>query len=176
MNELSDIVKERLTELQNLATEKWGRVPISISISLTGRVAGRATPVYDNGILTGNINLNFVLMMENLEEFLKRTIPHEMAHIYVCQRDKNQMTRFNHGHDLFWQNTCYELGMTEVTRCHNYDTSNTARNTQKFEYRLSCGCTFSVGLKIHRHIQSGEIRRCTSHHSYVNASDYISGY
>ena len=106
----------------------------SIDFSLRGRCAGQAR-VDCNG--RTSLRLNQQLLAENLEDFLSRTIPHEVAHLVVNwqARNRNQRPR-PHGPE--WQavmQNCYNLS---PKRCHSYQTTP-ARVVPK-PYLYTCNC------------------------------------
>lgn len=101
------------------------------------------------------IRYNTPMMVLNGMDFINRTIPHEVAHIVAkivygrCQK-----------HNANWRRVYVMIGGTNVSRCHNYDTTGlVGKNKTSYEYR--CGCqTHSVGPKIHKNIQAGRSYTC----------------
>ena len=85
--------------------------------------AGRATPS------TGLIELSEKLYNENKEEFMRSTIPHEVAHIVACRALGSR------GHDAAWLAVMFDLGL-EGNRCHTYKVE---RRSSKV-YTYNCGC------------------------------------
>jgi SprT protein len=105
-----------------------------IDFSLRGRCAGQAR-VDRNGHTS--LRINQQLLAENLDDFLKNTIPHEIAHLVVNwkARKKRQRPR-PHGPE--WQavmQNCFEL---EPVRCHAYVT--TPARVVPRDYLYACSC------------------------------------
>jgi SprT protein len=136
--------------------------------------------VYDvRGVVAGyavhsawRIRLNPELLVANLEDFLIRTVPHELAHlachrIYpeVYERNVSAMFSARTGRMVFrrekrevhgprWKEIMRVLG-ANPKRTHNYDVSSTRRSRKaRFEYKCSgCGEMLATGPKIHKQIQ-----------------------
>lgn len=116
------------------------------------------------------VNFNAVLLMENTEEFLSRTVPHELAHLGTYLVYPDSMTggitfdRFGRPrrekrdiHGYYWQEVMRVLGVKDISRCHSYDVSN-ARVKKKARHIYvctapGCGIDVSVGPKVHAHLQ-----------------------
>ena len=107
----------------------------AIDFSLRGRCAGQAR--VDRGGETC-LRINQQLLAENLDDFLRNTIPHEVAHLVVNwqARKKRQRPR-PHGPE--WQavmRQCYGL---KALRCHSYQTTPARVVPRAFLY--SCNCS-----------------------------------
>jgi len=105
-----------------------------IDFTLRGRCAGQAR-VERNGRTFLRINLE--LLTNNLDDFLKQTIPHEVGHLVVNwqARKKRQRPR-PHGPE--WQSVmrdCYNL---QPVRCHTYQTTPSRIVPRNFLYRCNC--------------------------------------
>lgn len=139
----------KINECRELAVKNLGTLAQitmpRVIYELRGRTAGTAS--YSKW----EINLNAVLLMENVDDFIERTVPHELAHLITDKlypenhrpkRDPwsgRRPKRSPHGAD--WQYVCRAIGMTDVTRCHSYDTSNsTVKKSNSRSIPLRCGC------------------------------------
>ena len=117
-----------------------------------GTTAGTACPG------TWTIDLNAVLFTENVEAFLSRTVPHELAHLIHSKIEPSAhygQKREIHGHG--WQRVMAVLG-ADSSRCHSYDTTNSRqqKTVTRFHHECTvCGQTVEVGAKHHRSIQQG---------------------
>lgn len=102
-----------------------------IVYDLEGSTAGKA---YYNREL---IRLNPILLRQNVEDFIERTVPHEFAHLAanVIYGDEGR------GHGSYWREVMCTLGVRDVTRCHTYDTSHVKRREKPYVW----GC---VGCKV----------------------------
>lgn len=128
---------------------------LNIPVSYRTDMKGTAGLAYKS---SRRIELNVQLLLENTEDFFKRTIPHEVAHIiqYMVYPYAKQ------GHGPEWREIMDFLGV-DSTRCHSYDVSALVvkRNTTKFTYGCSCeGKVFNISKLIHNKIQSGAGRHC----------------
>lgn len=111
----------------------------TISYALTGTTAGMA--YYRHNLL----KFNAKLLVENEQEFIENTVPHELAHlatelIYPEAHKRSTSTgkRNPHGHQ--WQSIMHTLGV-EAKRCHSYDTSGTVRR-KSTSVEVECGVCF----------------------------------
>ena len=122
---------------------------------------------------TWTIDLNPVLLMENVDAFIERTVPHELAHLITDRVYPEAHTRRFRGekrevHGPRWRSVMRTLGVADSTRCHSYDTSSVKRSKTSYEYKCTvCGSTFSLGPKRHaKMLQSATAYRhtvCGSH-------------
>jgi SprT protein len=108
-----------------------------------------------------HIELNETLLVENFEDFLATTIPHEVAHLLTKQfyPDAKQ------AHGKEFREVCKKLGFPEAGKTyHSYDLSSVVEKKQKTLYVYECihGCmTFKLSSVIHKRIsQEGQIRCC----------------
>lgn len=114
-------VKQRVLEkvLECIATIKrvYGKeVPLpTITYDLRGRTAGMA--LYNEW----QIKLNSILLMENLEDMITTTVPHELAHLAVITIHGARGLHIHHG--MGWRNVMFDFGIPP-DRCHQYDTTN----------------------------------------------------
>ena len=125
----------------------------TVLYNLRGRVAGRALCGRDT------IKLNAVLLMENVEDFINRTVPHELAHLIDYDRNPHcfesgvQMTRSGRIqrtkrslHGPTWKSIMAVLGAPSSTR-HSYDTTNSSVR-KSVEHEWVCNdCGASMKLK-----------------------------
>ncbi|WP_275097116.1 SprT-like domain-containing protein [Sedimenticola hydrogenitrophicus] len=127
---------------------------VVVKFDLTGKAAGmalfphRATPV---------IRYNALLLVENRADFLKRTVPHEVAHI-VARR------LFGHRikpHGAEWRRVMRLFG-AEASRCHNYDVSRAIRRRlQRFAYRCDCRSHELSSIR-HNRVLQGQTYLCVN--------------
>lgn len=129
----------------------------TVSYDLRGTVAG-----YANYRLW-TIRLNAVLLLENVDTFIARTVPHELAHlindkvypdahafsVQVTRSGRLKRTK-REVHGPSWQSVCRVLGMSDVTRCHSYDVSNSKvvkSNGRQIEWKCGCGASLMLTPK-----------------------------
>jgi len=125
----------------------------TISFKLKGRCAGKAN--YTKHL----VKYNAVLLEENGDTFLERTVPHEIAHIVVRHKYGHYATA--HGYE--WKSMMMAFGCNP-SRCHSYDTTNSAQGRKSklgknFDYK--CGCKiYNLTVIRHRRILKGAIYTC----------------
>ena len=127
------------------------------------------------------VDFNPVLLMENVDDFIDRTVPHELAHLanHIIYPE-------SHARDLVWTGRGYKRTKRDVhgdnwqeimrvlggptTRCHQYDTTSVKREKPKYAYMCSC-CKerLDVGPKVNANIQRGK----TYHHNGCRNSKLV---
>lgn len=146
-------VELKIQEGLNIAQSHYGReFPFpSISYDLKGKTAGTAT--YQRN----HIRLNAVLLVENGDKFINRTVLHELAHLLTYQVHGVPRDRAGRhaAHGREWKSMMNLLGV-ESSRCHSYDTSNSVgRKVKQFVWKCDgCGDMFSVGRQKHLKMQT----------------------
>lgn len=118
------------------------------------------------------VNFNPVLLMENLEDFIARTVPHEMAHLVdhalhpqnfessftITQSGRYKRTKRD-VHGATFKAIMHVMG-ADGSRCHSYDTSN-ARVKQKTLHEWvcnDCGATMTLGPKRNKKMMQAGVR------------------
>lgn len=139
----------------------------AIKYTLRGTTAGTAHP--------GKWELNFhpVLAVENWEDYISNTVPHEVAHLIdydVYRRDAELAARQSmfrgrrqkrSVHGPTWKSIMRMLGC-DPNRCHTYDTTNVGRRKTRHTYNCTCGHVWQLGPKYHNNIQTRvKSYRCT---------------
>lgn len=174
-------VHAKVTECMAKASKYYGRpfkMP-SISFKVRGTTAG-----YARG--DREVDFNAVLLVENEEDFIARTVPHECAHIidYIVNPQNHERQHIGwtrtgrpryskrdvHGPDFRFIMERV-LGADDSTRCHSYDVSN-ARVKKKTTHVWvcnDCGTKMHLGPKRHKKMLSGMtkywMRECRTHRS-----------
>ncbi len=105
-----------------------------IDFSLRGRCAGQAR-IERNGQTC--LRINRQLLIENLEDFLSNTIPHEVAHLVVNWPYRNRRQR-PRPHGPEWQAVMKDCFGLEPVRCHSYRTSLARIVPRPFLYACNC--------------------------------------
>jgi SprT protein len=121
----------------------------TVLYDLKGHTAGKAF-IYEN-----KLRLNRGLLLKYKEDFIKRTVTHEMGHLIATRQHGSC------GHGPFWKNVMRILG-GPTSRCHSYKTTP-ARVHKKIKMVCqSCGTTVSVGAIIANKIRKGStyLHRC----------------
>lgn len=140
--------------LLRLAAGHYGLpVPrVDIRFDLRGQAAGQARlPLRGRPI----IRYNPQLLLENGERFLRRTVPHETAHVVAYQRHGPRIRP--HGEE--WKSVMALLG-ADARRCHDYDTG-TARVRRLTRHAYHCDCREHALTSIrHNRIRAGQRYLC----------------
>jgi SprT protein len=125
---------------------------IEVRFDLRGQTAGQVRIQSRGGYL---IRYNLELLRRGGDDFLARTVPHEVAHVLAHQHFG--ATIRPHGRE--WQSIMRALG-AEPTRCHDYDVTGLAqRRLSYFDYH--CGCTDHRLTSIrHNRIAKGQRYHC----------------
>lgn len=146
--DIREIIRKRFDECYEIVKWKTDLPKIDIDFSLKGRVAGQfcrrrkflQTRMY--------FRVNLVLAKNNLDEYLKQTVPHEFCHYFVHIHYTNAKS-----HGWEWKNAMRTLFGLDPKRCHNYDVSQSqGRATTKYEYKCNCK-TFFIGAVRHRRLK-----------------------
>jgi SprT protein len=92
---------------------------------------------------------------KNKEDFFKRTIPHEVAHLVAFRVFGSR------GHCKDWKFTMTRFGC-DSSRCHSYNVSNVKRSktVKRFLYECACPAPLKLTKGDHEKISSGARCRC----------------
>ncbi len=151
---LQRTVLVRTKALLKQAGHHFGRpVPeVKTNFDLKGQAAGM---VRFPALGKPQIRYNALLLNENTEDFLKRTVPHEVAHVIA----RVYYGRNIRPHGPEWQSVMQFFG-ADASRCHSYDTQRSStRKLQQFRY--VCDCTEHLLTSIrHKRSLAGQRYRC----------------
>jgi SprT protein len=148
-------IRQRVVELLERAarhgyrTGRW-----ALRHDLRGLAAGTAHPG------SGLLRFNAVLAAENWDDFLARTVAHEVAHLVAWW----QWGRDGLGHGARWREVM-RLFDVPALRCHRYDTRNSrVRAQRRWRYRCACSEPHLLTTTRHRRVLEGRVayhcRRC----------------
>lgn len=123
-----------------------------IKMDLTGKTAG----MYDckKNILRFNLNL----MLENKEDFIYNTVPHEVAHFVTHVIDKHSKP-----HGVTWQAIMNLFGIPNPQVYHYYAVASVKKRKRPYVYQCSCRKYFFTKIR-HRHAQDGIRYYCSICH------------
>jgi len=114
----------------------------TIEYNLKGATAGYA---YRHKNL---IRLNLELLHNQPDDFIERTVPHEIAHLAAFKYWPEHSP-----HGAAWQLVMERVLGLPATRCHSYDLSTLSTNrTVTYDCACAEGCT--VGPTVHKRIQN----------------------
>lgn len=125
-------VEDRLLEMALKVESKYPENNVKIEIptveyTTIGRVAGKA---YYRDY---KIVLNSILLLENIEDMIYQTVPHELAHLVSVKLYGNS----GKGHGKIWKMVMYWMNIPP-NRTHNYNCCNI--NPEKEVYIYKCNC------------------------------------
>lgn len=127
-----------------------------IRADIRGKTAGYFR-VQPNGFSI--INFNPALFEKHAEDFLKQTVPHEVAHLVAYQHHGFRIRP--HGQE--WQSVMHLFG-AEINRCHSYDVDHIKhRHYRYFEYRCNCKQHALTAIR-HNRILKGQVYHCRKCH------------
>lgn len=142
---LADLKLKAISETERHIKEgakRLGIEPFSVPISfdLKGGTAGKAYSTIftkTDRVQPDAIKYNAALMERHPEDFLTRTVPHEVAHLLagVCYGASIKP----HGHE--WKSVMRMLG-ADPSRCHSYDVEGIKKKKSRFRHLYTClkGC------------------------------------
>lgn len=131
--ELRDAATRAVERYFALAEERFGRVfkRVGVFFDLKGRTAGQAWfPAGEDPFLRFNLGL----LRGNQEDFLVRTVGHEVAH--VVDRVIAGRARIR-PHGPGWKAVMAAFGLP-ATRCHDYETTPARQPAVTFPFRCAC--------------------------------------
>lgn len=154
---LKNVLVKQVEHYRELFNEsgRWPQFhePIKYRWDLKGGTAGQA--IYSNGEFT--IRFNLEIAANNFDDYLRTTVPHELAHLIL-----DHLYPWAPAHGKHWA-ICMDILGAPANRCHSYskDTYTPARVVRRYPYLCACQI-HSVTAIIHNRVQAGEQgRRCT---------------
>lgn len=137
-------------------------IPIVVSFTMRSKTAGKCYVTFVKGsrrITSAKVEFNHIMLRENPDKFIERTVPHEAAHILEFAS-----TGRMDGHAEGWKKVMTELGATDIKKYHSYDTTNIKRRVvaRKHKYGCPCGKEFLLTTILHNRILAGQGRICGS--------------
>lgn len=184
--QIVNILTKETRKYINIASREYDRsfkMPV-ISLKLRGGIAGIAN--YTNWL----IKYNPALYLRYTEDFMTRTVPHEVAHL-ICDSIYKQVegpvlitgriTTFRRRrsikpHGPEWKAVMRRLGVpvSQITRCHSYDTEGIKNKRAKpYEYDCDCENPKRVTITIHRRILRGASYTCRSCKMSFGEEQYV---
>lgn len=146
---LKQQVLKKLDDLVLAANKLFNRsfTPPKVKFYLKGTTAGKAD------LLNNIVILNHILLVENPDDFLEDTVPHELAHLLTFA----MFGRKAKAHGKEWKSVMRALGV-EPTRCHSLDVSNVGN---RHSYRCACK-SHQLSTQRHNKIRRGASYICKS--------------
>lgn len=134
------------TEIVKIAKEHFAKAEkhfgytfpeYDVTFNLKGKTAGTAEwrRVGIHGMSDITLNFNMQLAVDNTENFLKQTVPHEVAHIVAEFLFGSNVKKVNHG--KAWKHVMRVFGL-EPNRCHQYDVSGVVKEGRYHKAKCNC--------------------------------------
>lgn len=154
--------------------DMFGYAHLPIVYDLTNKTAGAFT--YKNSTGPVKFRFNLAIAEKNLEAFLARTVPHEVAHYVDFMRNGQKMRTHPSGrrdmHGRYFKAIMQEMGVTDTSTYHAYDTSHVQTKRQR-RWEYACSCTsYSIATVTHNRIQNGQERQCTKCKEVINKHNF----
>ncbi len=154
ITELVHEAKQRTRSFLHQAAAHYGISPpeVEIRFNLRGQAAGQVRFARRS---PATIRYNPLLLIENGERFLRRTVPHEVAHV-IAHRLFGPDIR-PHGEE--WQAIMALLG-ADGSRCHDF-ASEHLKSRRLTQYPYHCECREHTLTSIrHNRAVAGQIYLC----------------
>ena len=129
-----------------------------IKMDLTGKTAGMFCP------MENKLRFNLSLMLENKEDFIEETVPHEVAHFVT-----NIIDKYSKPHGSTWQAIMKLFGILNPQTCHSYKIAPLKPHKRPYIYQCTCKKHFFTKIR-HNRAQKGVQYFCTTCHqdlSYI---------
>jgi len=153
-SKLQHEARQRTWRLLDLASRRFGANLLrpEIRFDLKGKAAGQVRTTSGHHCV---VRYNSSLLQRYSQEFLKRTVPHESAHVVTFHL-------FGPGvqpHGREWH-AIMKLFGAPPDRCHNYDVRGMeVRRLRRYQYRCECRTHQLTSIR-HNRIGSGQVYLC----------------
>ena len=120
-----------------------------------------------------SVHFNIKIMLENFDDYLRSTVPHEVCHIGVWQKylkEKKQVSPKAHGAE--WKLMMFVVG-APARRTHEYDVDEIKKSISQYEYHCLCKQALIVSSIIHNKIKKGKIYECVRCHNLLTNGERI---
>ena len=165
--ELKQRINDKLKLVIARVEQKYNiTVPFpTVVYALRGTTAGTAN------YATWTVDLNAGLLLQNVDEFIERTVPHEMAHL-ACHKiyPESHIREYIGGgrfskrspHGPKWQEIMRVMGVSDITRTHSYDVSTVkqVKATSRINpWACPCGKQFMLSTKMSNQLRTNPSAR-----------------
>ena len=150
----------RVMEIARISFPKSSFPKPTIRMDLTGANAGTCNTKKKL------IRFNIKLMVENKEDFIKNTVPHEMAH-YVT----DILAPMCKPHGREWKAIMKLFGTLPIIY-HNYKTTHVRRVKKPYLYKCPCQKHYFSKLK-HKRAMQGIEYECTACHEILQYKEKV---
>lgn len=159
VDEMKEIVEREVLEYMVKFEDRFNGQTIfpinipDIQFKVKGLVAGYASLNFHTGSCT--LDFNEAIMEDNFDDFVDRTVPHEVAH-YCSMLLKGQIKRGSKTeyHGAHWRSIMRFFGVDDIKRCHSYRVDKANRKMRRrFSYKCDCGYDHQLATVTHNRIQ-----------------------
>jgi SprT protein len=173
LNNLVDTeIKKRISEILTILNKEFNlniKMP-PLYYDLRGTTAGMFKSKHMS------IHLHPKLLMENYEDFIVNTIPHEICHLAVWHRYLLRVANGEHvpvpdGHGSQWKLMMRTLNLAPRVR-HSYDVNKLIKPKKEYNYTCACPEGIIVGARVHQNIQSGNFYSCVKCGKLMNKENW----
>lgn len=143
---------ETVSKIEELYGIKFPR-PVVIKYDLkSARIAGQA--IMGRGVM----RLNPHFLEKYKDDYIERTVVHELAHLGIHEVYTVDKGYRVDGHGPEWKSMMRSLG-ADPSRCHSFEADEgIGRRKAKYAYQCSnCCAEIKVGPTVHKRLQQGEL-------------------
>lgn len=167
MSRINDELHEKIVAKIKQTVEKINshynmNMPVPpVFYDLKGTTAGIARYYYDGrGNETMSVHLQPKLFVENLDDSLNNTVPHEVCHLGVLHKsrlEKRKVSPKPHGAE--WKLMMWVVGAAAKNK-HDYDVEDIRKKRTEYQYQCGCENGQVVSATIHRKMKEGHRYSC----------------
>lgn len=167
--EIEDRVNQKVIETMKKLNDHFKmNMPIPpVFYDVTGTTAGLAK------YHSMSIHLNTKLLLENLEDSIANTVPHEVCHLttyYKHLLDKRPGMPKPHG--AAWKLMMWVAGAS-ARRTHEYDVEEIISKKTEFLYKCNCPSGHKISKIKHNKIKAGAKYKCLKCGSVIHSGEMI---
>jgi SprT protein len=119
-----------------------------------------------------SVHFNPTLALQNWDDFIDNTIPHEVCHIAVWHWALFFHKHIPGAHGATWKLMMWEVGAS-AKRTHEYDVSDVKKEVKKYGYKCKCLNPIEVSTIIHNKIKKGFMYKCKKCHTVLKDGERV---
>ena len=120
-----------------------------------------------------SIHFNSVLFLQNIEDTINNTVPHEVCHLGVLLKHlKDRRPGAPKPHGAEWKLMMWVVGAA-AKRTHDYDVEDVKTNVTEYQYQCGCAEGIKVGKVIHQKILRGNRYNCRRCNQTIHSGERI---
>lgn len=126
-----------------------------------------------------SIHLNPKLLLQNLDDSINNTVPHEVCHLGVFQKARNANKPFPKAHGAEWKLMMWVVGAS-ANNTHSYDVEDVRKLPIQYEYQCACPQPTVMNQATHNKIKraktDGKVYSCRKCHKVLENGQRILRY